>query len=73
MPRSTAAEGAHQVLFRFRHFLRMARWARHPPAAWRVRLVLIVLGLALLIAGIERFIGWPDALSTDPRPRLHLK
>lgn len=57
-------------MINLRHFLRMARWARHPPAAWRIRLVLIVLALAVAIAGIERFIGWPEFLTLDPgQPR----
>ena len=56
-----------------RQFLRMSRWARRPPPAWRIKLVVGVLALALLIAGIEKFIGWPDALTADPRPRSQLK
>ncbi|WP_353472445.1 hypothetical protein PVT71_14240 [Salipiger sp. H15] len=46
--------------------LRMARWLRHPPSPARVRLVLAVLGLCLALAAIERWIGWPDALSAGP-------
>lgn len=53
-----------------RHFLRMARWARHPPKPWFIRLVLVVVGLAVLIFGIEHFIGWPDAMKVDPKMRL---
>lgn len=51
-----------------RHFLRMSRWARHPPPAWKVKLVFAILAAALLVAGIEAFIGWPDVLTLDPRP-----
>lgn len=48
----------------FGWLLRMARWARHPPSARMVWLVVgVVLGAALLV-GIERFVGWPDALTT---------
>lgn len=47
--------------------LRMARWARNPPGPARVRLMLIVIGLVALIAGVEYVIGWPDALSLEPR------
>jgi hypothetical protein len=57
-------------MLNLRHFLRMARWARHPPAAWRVKLVIAVVLISLAIVGIERYIGWPDFLTTDPRPRL---
>ena len=45
--------------------LRMARWVRHPPSAGRVRLVLIVLALCLALYAVERWIGWPEALSPD--------
>lgn len=55
-----------------RHFLRMTRWARRPPAAWRVKLVVGIFALALLIAGIEKFIGWPEFLTLDPRPPRRL-
>ncbi|PIE13783.1 MAG: hypothetical protein CSA70_03440 [Rhodobacterales bacterium] len=48
------------------HFLRMARWARHPPSAWRVRLVLGVVAVCLLLVAIERFVGVPDWLTLDP-------
>jgi len=47
--------------------LRMARWARRPPGPRTVRLWLIVIGAALVIAGIELFFGWPDMLTLEPR------
>ncbi|MEB3420313.1 hypothetical protein ACFSDD_10420 [Salipiger marinus] len=50
----------------------MARWVRHPPSAGRVRLVLIVLALCLALYAVERWIGWPEALSPD-RLRLPLR
>lgn len=46
-------------------FLRMARWARHPPSARRVRLVLIVIALCLVLFAIERWVGWPQALTVQ--------
>jgi len=46
-------------------FLRMAKWARNPPSARRVRLVLIVLALCLILFATERWIGWPEALSVQ--------
>ena len=52
--------------------LRMARWVRHPPSAGRVRLVLIVLALCLALYAVERWIGWPEALS-PARLRLPLR
>jgi hypothetical protein len=51
-----------------RQFLRMARWARNPPSARMVKLVAAILLIMLVVAGIERFIGWPDSLTLDPRP-----
>ncbi|MBC2835488.1 hypothetical protein [Paragemmobacter straminiformis] len=44
-------------------FIRMARWARNPPSADRVRLVLVVVALCLLVAGAERLWGFPDWLT----------
>ena len=46
-------------------FLRMAKWARHPPSAKRVRLVLGVIALCLILVAIERWIGWPEALTAQ--------
>lgn len=45
--------------------LRMAKWARHPPSAKRVKLVLAVIALCLLLLAIERWIGWPEALTVQ--------
>lgn len=36
-----------------RPFLRMARWARHPPSPARVRLVAGVVAACLVLAGLE--------------------
>ncbi|MCI2398343.1 hypothetical protein [Aliiroseovarius subalbicans] len=38
----------------------MSRWARNPPSEKRVKRFFVVLGLCLLLLGIERFIGWPE-------------
>lgn len=46
-------------------FLRMSRWARNPPSARKVKLVIAVLLLCLALYAIERWIGWPDALSPE--------
>ncbi len=51
-------------------FVRMARWARNPPSWGRVKLVLVVIGVCLALVAVERFIGWPEALTVDRlRPR----
>lgn len=46
-------------------FLRMAKWARHPPSAARVKLVLAVIALCLGLFAVERLFGWPEALTLD--------
>ncbi|MGR3756045.1 MAG: hypothetical protein ACU0AT_02300 [Tranquillimonas sp.] len=52
--------------------LRASRWARRPPSAGRVKLVLAVLAAAVVLYAVERWIGWPDALTPagGTRPRL---
>lgn len=50
-------------------WLRIAKWARNPPSDGRVKLLFGVLIVVLLIAGIERFVGWPDWLTLDPQAR----
>ena len=45
--------------------LRMARWLRHPPSPKRVKLVLAVLAACLALYAVERWIGWPDALTAE--------
>lgn len=52
-----------------RHFLRMARWARNPPSTRMVVLVFAILAAGLIIAGVERYIGWPDVLTLEKPPR----
>ncbi|WP_317624448.1 hypothetical protein [Rhodalgimonas zhirmunskyi] len=46
----------------------MARWARRPPSRRMVITVLIVVGLAAVIVGIERTIGWPEWMQVAPGP-----
>jgi hypothetical protein len=50
-----------------RWLFRMARWAQNPPSEGRVKFVLAIIALCLLFFAIEVFIGWPEALSLDPR------
>ncbi|CUH53544.1 hypothetical protein [Shimia marina] len=56
----------------FRHLIRMSRWARNPPSETRVKLVFGVILACLALVAIERFIGWPDALTTKPIPRVKI-
>ena len=52
--------------------IRASRWARHPPSAKRIRLVLAVVGISLALVGLEHFGLWPDWATMD-RPRgMHL-
>jgi len=46
--------------------LRMSQWARHPPPMHRVILVVVVVALCTALFLVERYIGWPDALSVAP-------
>lgn len=51
------------------HFLRMAKWVRHPPSWRRVKLVFAVIALCLVLVALERLFGWPEALSPERVPR----
>lgn len=51
-------------------FVRMARWARHPPSPQRVKIVLVVIALCLALVGVEYFWGWPEWLTVNGRARL---
>ena len=46
----------------------MARWARNPPSAGRVKLVLAVIAIALAIVGIEKLGLWPDWAEAERNP-----
>ena len=48
-----------------RFFLKMARIARHPPSKKTTLLWIAVVGIALVLFGIERLIGWPDWLTVN--------
>lgn len=49
--------------------LRMARWARHPPSARGVILVVAVLAACLALTGVEHIWGWPSWLTVNGRIR----
>jgi len=46
----------------------MARWARRPPSAKRVKLGLAVIAICVALFAIERLVGWPDFLTTESTP-----
>ncbi|MCU0908686.1 MAG: hypothetical protein MUF73_14905 [Rhodobacteraceae bacterium] len=52
-----------------RHLWQMARWARHPPSAGRVTLVLVVIAVCVGIVVLERLAGFPDGLVPQRLPR----
>ncbi|WP_395540112.1 hypothetical protein [Neotabrizicola sp. sgz301269] len=55
-----------------RLLIRAKRWAAHPPSERMVVMVLGIVALALLLAGIEWFWGWPDWLTVNSSPKLRL-
>ncbi|MBR9649813.1 hypothetical protein [Thalassovita aquimarina] len=53
------------------HWLfRMSKWARNPPSARRVRLVLLIIVICLVVYAVERWIGWPDWATVEGRGRF---
>lgn len=53
--------------------MRMALWARHPPSAARVRLVLGVIAVCLALFAVERLVGWPDWLTPSQTPHGRIR
>ena len=49
--------------------MRMKRWVQHPPSPARVALVLAVVALCLALVAVERWVGWPEALTPTPAGR----
>lgn len=48
------------------HFLfRLKRWSQHPPSRRRMYLILGVVAGSILIASLEHYGLWPDALTAD--------
>ena len=48
---------------------RAKRWAARPPSEKKVKMFLALLAVLLIIAGIERFIGWPEWMTLQPTGR----
>jgi len=46
----------------------MAQWWRHPPDRARLITILVALAVSLTLVGIERTVGWPAWLHTEPVP-----
>lgn len=49
----------------YRWFIRMSRWARNPPSATQVKLVLGVILACFVLFGYEWMFGWPEWLTLD--------
>lgn len=52
--------------------LRASRWARNPPKARIVKLVLVVIALSLLLVGLEHFGLWPQWAQIERTRGMHL-
>jgi hypothetical protein len=50
-------------------FIRMAQWARNPPSAKKVKLVVGVVVLCFALWGIELLGFWPEFLHVNPPAR----
>ncbi len=57
------------MMFNPRHFLRMSGWARNPPSARKVKLVLAVIAIVAAIWGLEQLFGTPDWMRINSMPR----
>ncbi len=55
-----------------RFLLRAKRLAQNPPPLWKVKLVIGVIVVLLAVAGIERFVGWPEWMSLEPAGRRNI-
>ena len=51
-----------------RLLFQMAQWWRHPPGRRKAVVILAALLLSFLLVGIERIVGWPSWLRTEPVP-----
>jgi hypothetical protein len=51
-----------------RLFLQLAHWVRNPPSRTHAIVMLVALVAAVALVLVERFVGWPDWLRSDPVP-----
>jgi len=49
---------------------RLAVWIRRPPSRRRLLILAITVAAALAIAGIEKYVGWPDSMRVERIPRV---
>ncbi len=48
-----------------RWFMRMSKWARHPPSASRVKLALAVIAICAGLVLIEKLFGTPEWMQIE--------
>ncbi|KJZ32983.1 lipoyl synthase [Paracoccus sp. S4493] len=48
--------------------LRAAKWARNPPSAKMVKLVIAVIAIGLALLALEKLGWWPGWATQDQRP-----
>lgn len=56
-----------------RHFLKMAQWVRNPPSRQRQIIVAVVIGLCVLIYGMEQLFGLDELLPEPNNPKVRVK
>ena len=57
----------------YRHIVKMAKWARHPPSLKQVIFVFSVIVFCLALFGYEKIFGWPEALNPNPKTHKAIK
>lgn len=48
-----------------RWLLRMRLWAQRPKSETQVKILLGIVGICLALYAVERWIGWPEALTFE--------
>ena len=57
------------AMWNIKWFMRMTKWARNPPSTRHVIFVFSIVALGLAIAGIEKFVGWPEFMTIERTPK----
>ncbi|MGJ8622372.1 MAG: hypothetical protein ACSHW1_06300 [Yoonia sp.] len=48
-----------------RWLVKAKRWAQNPPSPAQIKFIAALIGLCLILFGIEHVFGWPDALTPN--------
>lgn len=51
-----------------RLFIQLAQWLRNPPSRRQAIVMLVALVAAVSLVLVERFVGWPDWMRSEPVP-----